>query len=118
MTKNDKPSGKRQENDKQNDKFASCQNGAFLKKLSFFVICHLCLRFFQTCHFFYKQNDTRKLKLQKTYFVFFQALAGQESSKARLMGNAPPRAQLRDADQNQDGMLSLAEFREAWKKKA
>jgi hypothetical protein len=25
---------------------------------------------------------------------------------------------LRDADQNQDGMLSLAEFREAWKKKA
>ena len=52
MTKNDKPSGKRQENDKQNDKFASCQNGAFLKKLSFFVICHLCLRFFQTCHFF------------------------------------------------------------------
>lgn len=67
--------------------------------------------------FFLQTKLQTKMEIQNKYFVFFfQALAGQESSKARLMGNAPPRAQLRDADQNQDGMLSLAEFREAWKK--
>ena len=108
-----------QENDKKmTNTMTNLQVAKMALSQEVIIFCHLSFMFviFPDLPFFYKQNDRRKLKLQ--YIFFFQALAGQESSKARLMGNAPPRAQLRDADQNQDGMLSLAEFREAWKKKA